>query len=84
MNKPEFTQLKILRVSLIAAYGHREVFDDLDEAIEYVETINEIVTDPQTPLDNFSVLVEYENGDDERCSFRDRDRTLSWLKRFAS
>ena len=74
--------LQISSVFIIAAYGWKENFSDLNEAIEYISTINELVEDPTTPLDNIQVMVEFGTGESERCAYNTKERTLQWLHRF--
>ena len=81
-NSAPLPLLQITSVLIIAAYGWKENFSDLDEAIEYVLTINELVEDPVTPLDNIQVMVEFGTGENERCAYNSKERTLQWLNRF--
>lgn len=74
--------LEVQTVSIIAAYGWRQRFESLVEAIEYVDTITDLVEDPSAPLDKIQVLVEFTTGESERCAYKDKVRTLAWMARF--
>ncbi len=80
------TNLPLLPVSgifVIAQYGWKQSFSDIHEAIRYVTAITDMVEDPATPIDQIQVMVEFETGDSERCSYQEKQRTIQWLKRFS-
>ena len=74
--------LSISSVAVIASYGWKEQFSGLEEAIKYVTAISELVSDESTPLDQIQVMVEFGNGESERCAYASKERTIEWMSHF--
>lgn len=82
MTKTTLTPLEIHSIYVIARYGKKECFKNLTEAIVYVSHITDLVEDPASPLDQIAIVVQFVTGDEERCSYKEKTRTVQWLERF--
>ena len=74
--------LAIDAIAVIAKYGRKTRFRDVEQAIRYVDKVSETVEDRTTPLEQIYIQIEYIDGSYERCGFRSRTQTLQWLKAF--
>ena len=74
--------LEIDAIAVIAKYGRKTRFRDIEQAIRYVGKVSETVEDRSTPLEQIYIQIEYRDGSYERCGFRTRAQTLQWLEAF--
>lgn len=69
---------KISAVIVLPTYGSEHAFEDLNEAIEFVENFDSSSSESGT-FRKFEVIVRYTNGDRVEATFEDQSSTIGFL-----
>jgi hypothetical protein len=72
----------IVHVSIIPLHGQRNEFDNLSQAIQFLNRYEESRT--ADPLVKYEVQIRYDNGDKIDAEFQDKTRAVKFLQAYQS
>lgn len=69
----------VTRIAILPLFGARYEFESIDDALAKLNTLD-LVT-PAGAFEKFEVIIDYNNGDTIRASFKDKTAISSFLKK---
>ncbi|MEW6380500.1 MAG: DNA methylase [bacterium] len=72
----------INKILIIPLYGHDRCFQDIQAAVDFIESYHE--SPPEGGLRRYEVIVEYSNYDRIEAEFSNKDRIIKFLKSLLS
>lgn len=69
----------VTKIAILPLFGARYEFESIDDALAKLNTLD-LVT-PAGAFEKFDVIIDYNNGDTIRASFKDKSDISSFLRK---